>query len=297
MIYSKKDIEVIVNIALDDIDAKRHNEYTLLLAGMHMEQNGWGKFIFNGLNSLAPAVLTLNDHIATYLKSRNRIKSRLPLYDGLLLYAHIWETYWFQLSLCRIARLVSGQDYPWFIPGTKAGSDYFEAGRFYEEQVLRPLEQSAKPFADLLRTVYHRDIRNFIAHGDFYVHSNKISFGYREYSSPKKGNKKDSLVSYSEWNNLLNQTILFYKTLNETISRRQKAFIMAHPSGSMEIEIPVEVNSSATLEWSSENGYLGYFIPKSPFITKTGLHQTEDEKKAHQQLLRDLSANLNKSYQ
>lgn len=111
-IYSKKEIEVIINNTLDDIDAKSHKDFILLLAGMHMELNGWGNFIFNGHNSLAPAVLTLNDHIVTYSKSRNRIKSRLSLYDGLLLYAHIWETYWFQLKLCRIARLVAGQDYP-----------------------------------------------------------------------------------------------------------------------------------------------------------------------------------------
>ena len=297
MIYSKKDIEVIINKTLDDIDAKSHNDYILLLAGMHMEQNGWGQFIFNGRNSLAPAVLTLDDHISTYLKSRNRVKSRLALYDGLLLYAHIWETYWFQLKLCRIARLISGQDYPWFIPGTKAGSVYFEAGKFYEEQIFRPLEHNAKPFADLLRTIYHRDIRNDIAHGDFFVHSDCISFGYREYSSPKKGkgNKKDALLSYTEWNNLLNQTILFYNTLNATISRRQKAFIKAQPSGSIEIVLPVKVDSPATLKWSSDKSDLGYFIPKSPFITKTGLHQTKDENKAHQQFIRDLTATLNKS--
>ena len=292
----EKNIKAIINKTLDDIEANRPTDYILLMAGMHMELNAWGKFIFNGSNSLAPAVLTLDDHIKTYLRSRNRIKSRLPLYDGLLLYAHIWETYWFQLKLRRIACLVSNQPYPWFIPGTKPGNDYFEAGNFYEHQVLQPLEKAAKPFADLLRSVYSRDIRNFIAHGDFNVHANAISFGYREYSTAKNGGRKnkDTMLSYEEWNNLLNNTILFYQTLNQTIYQRRQAYIKAHPSGSIVIELPVEINTSATLEWSSDNAFAGYFIPKSPFITKAGLHQTEGEKRAHQDLVRKLTASLNR---
>lgn len=105
------------------------------------------------------------------------------------------------------------------------------------------------------------------------------------------------MLSYTEWNNLLNLTILFYKTLNHTIYRRQKSFIKAHPSGSIEIELPVKVNSSAMLEWSSEIEDMGFFIPQSPFITKAGLHQTEDEKKAYQRFLLDLTATLNKIQQ
>lgn len=296
--FDRKEVKAIISRILDDIEAKRPNDYILLLAGMHMELNSWGKFIFNGNNSLAPVVLTLDDHIATFLKSRNRIKSRLPLYDGLLLYAHIWETYWFQLLLLRIACLVSDQKYPWFIPGTKPGSDYFSAGSFYAHQILEPLDKTAKPFANLIRSVYWRDIRNVIAHGDFALPvDNRISFRYREYSTTKrgKGQKKDKdiVLTYDEWNNLLDNTILFYKTLRKTIYQRRQAFIKAHPSGSIEIELPVEVNTTALLEWSSEKAYCGYFIPKSPFITKAGLHQTEEEKQAHQQFIRELTASLN----
>lgn len=296
---SKEIIQEIINKTLNDIETKRPGAYILLLAGMHMERNGWGKFIFNGSNSLAPAVLTLDDHIKTYLRSRNRIKSRLPLYDGLLLYAHIWETYWFQLKLLRIANLISGQNYPWFIPGTRTGSDFFEAGFFYENQVLKPLEHGAKPFADLLRNVYRRDLRNHIAHGDFFVHSDSISFGYREYSTTKSGkgnkNNNDTLLPFTAWNNLLDRAICFYETLNKTIYQRQISFIKAHPSGSIEIELPIEINATATLEWSSEKSLIGYFIPKSPFITRAGLYQTEEEKQAHQQLIRDLTASLSET--
>lgn len=296
--FDRKKVKAIISRTLDDIEAKRPNDYILLLAGMHMELNSWGKFIFNGNNSLAPIVLTLDNHIAVFLKSRNRIKSRLPLYDGLLLYAHIWETYWFQLLLLRIACLVSDKDYPWFIPGTKPGSDYYSAGNFYAHQILKPLEKKAKPFANLIRSVYWRDIRNVIAHGDFALPTDsRISFGYSEYSTTKKGKgqKKDNdiVLTYDEWNNLLDNTILFYKTLKKTIYQRRQSFIKDHPSGSIEIELPVEVNTSATLEWSSDKALCGYFIPKSPFITKAGLHQTEEEKQAHQQLIRELTASLN----
>ena len=102
------------------------------------------------------------------------------------------------------------------------------------------------------------------------------------------------MLSYDEWNNLLNNTILFYQTLNQTIYQRRQAYIKAHPSGSIDIELPVEVKTSAILEWSSDNAFAGYFIPKSPFITKAGLHQTEEEKRAHQDLVRKLTASLNR---
>ena len=294
----EKTIKGIINKTLSDIETKRPRDYILLLAGMHMELNSWGKFIFNGRNSLAPAVLTLDDHIKTYLKSRNRIKSRLILYDGLLLYAHIWETYWFQLMLLRIACLASGQDYPWFIPGTKPGSDFYEAGNFYSHRILLPLEKAAQPFAILIRNVYRRDIRNFIAHGDFALPAeNRISFGYREYSTSKnvKGSKNNSItMTLDEWKTLLDNAILFYRTLGKAICQRKQAFIKAHPSGSIEIELPVAVNTSATLEWSFDKAFAGYFIPKSPYISQGGLYQTEEERKAYQQHLRELTASLHK---
>ena len=294
----EKTIKGIINKTLSDIETKRPRDYILLLAGMHMELNSWGKFIFNGRNSLAPAVLTLDDHIKTYLKSRNRIKSRLILYDGLLLYAHIWETYWFQLMLLRIACLASGQDYPWFIPGTKPGSDFYEAGNFYSHRILLPFEKAAQPFAILIRNVYRRDIRNFIAHGDFALPAeNRISFGYREYSTSKnvKGSKNNSItMTLDEWKTLLDNAILFYRTLGKAICQRKQAFIKAHPSGSIEIELPVAVNTSATLEWSFDKAFAGYFIPKSPYISQGGLYQTEEERKAYQQHLRELTASLNK---
>lgn len=293
----KKAIRIIINETLDYIKVNRPNDYILLLAGMHLEQNGWGKFIFNGSNSLAPAVRTLEDHITTFLKSRNRIKSRLPLYDGLLLYAHIWETYWFQLRLLRIVCLVSNQDYPWYIPGTKPGSDFFEAGNFYAHRIFQPLEKSAKSFANLLHSVYRHDIRNFIAHGDFALSTERsISFGYREYSSSNhKGGKENNItMTLDEWQIFLDNAILFYKSLGETIYYRRQAFIKAHPAGSIEIKLPIELNTLATLEWSSDKALAGYFIPKSPYISQGGLYQTEEEKKAYQQHLRELTASLNR---
>jgi|GEM_PF-5485566 len=298
VILEEKKIKAIINKTLDDIEAKCPQDYILLLAGMHLEHNSWGKFIFNGSNSLAPAVLTLDDHIKTYLKSRNRIKSRLILYDGLLLYAHIWETYWFQLMLLRIACLVSGQGYPWFIPGTKPGSDFFEAGNFYAQRILLPFEKTAQPFANLIRNVYRREIRNFIAHGDFALPAdNLISFGYREYSTSKnvKGSKNNSItMTLNEWKTLLDNAILFYKTLGKAIYQRKQAFIKANPSGSIEIELPVTVNTFATLEWSFDKALAGYFIPKSPYISRGGLYQTEQEREAYKQHLRELTASLNR---
>jgi hypothetical protein len=136
----------------------------------------------------------------------------------LLIYLKFWESDLILRRLYNLTRLARGEEYEWIYD-----QSFFNARRkLVKEEIQKDLDRISPKFNALIEEIYSRQIRNAIAHSQYYLLYDSINL------TNKDENPHYILgsISYDDWEILFHKTILFYNYLisntNEYSEKYQK---------------------------------------------------------------------------
>ena len=123
----------------------------------------------------------------------------------LLIYMKFWESDLILRRLYNLARLARGQSYEW-----QYNQDFFNARRtLVRDEIQKDLDKISPKFNQLIDEIYSRQIRNAIAHSQYYLMYDSINLTNNEESQ----HYKLGTISYSDWEILFHKNILLYNHL------------------------------------------------------------------------------------
>lgn len=139
-------------------------------------------------------------------------KEGITIQLEMLIYLKIWEADTFIKKYYQISGLLSGQDYDWEFriePMKKVKGDPLKyTGR--RQAIIGTVIDALKPFPLIYNTfenAYRKQIRNAIAHSQYYFHGRSI--GFNNYDKNDKSSIKG--ISFDEWIEIFHDTLALYK--------------------------------------------------------------------------------------
>lgn len=160
-----------------------------------------------------------NFHRLTFVHQKPRehfIKEEIQLNDGLgeyhiniqqemLVYLKFWESDFILKQLYNLShRLLHGSHYDWHIDLRKSGRK-----NLIENQIIDSCKRKSPKFHSYISSAYNRQIRNAVAHSQFYLIDDRIHFNNHDPSD----NHCLKVLKIVEWERFFHRTIAFYNSL------------------------------------------------------------------------------------
>lgn len=99
----------------------------------------------------------------------------------MMIYTHIWESYYFLKHLMRLAQLSIGKDYPWKVE-LPDGGKY----DFLQNNVIRPMKTHGLLLGEIVENGFSSYLRNSFAHSRFIIYENSKEIYYGCKTDKKK---------------------------------------------------------------------------------------------------------------
>jgi hypothetical protein len=132
--------------------------------------------------------------------NENTCDSKASIFFETMLYLHIWESRPFLRFLKRAANLIEKNTYLWNLKvKDKSKSVYLE------QQILPVLEKKKLKIADVIKNGYVKQIRDAIAHNDYWHNLARPELILENYKQKPKRIEK---IHYNEWTNKFCYTFL-----------------------------------------------------------------------------------------
>jgi len=150
----------------------------------------------------------------------------------LLIYMKFWETDLILRRLYNLSRLAQGIEYFW-----EYNQTFFNARRMViKDEIQKDLEDISPKFFNLINEIYSRQIRNAIAHSQYYLMYDCINLTNIDESIYYKLNT----ISYDDWEILFHKNILLYSHLirgfneyslkyQEQVEKKQNGLLIVFP--------------------------------------------------------------------
>jgi hypothetical protein len=172
------------------------------------------------INHYRKMIVKKNEH-------RNELEkkaiTRNDIYDylieqELLIYMKFWETDLILRRLYNISRLAQGIEYCW----EYEQSFYDDRRKLVRDEIQKNIKIIAPKFYVLIDDIYNRQIRNAIAHSQYYLMYDSINLTNKE----ENPHYILESISYSDWEILFHKNLLFYnhyiRCTNEYKSKYQE---------------------------------------------------------------------------
>lgn len=154
------------------------------------------------------------DFYARIAADEQLLKSvRLSMQLELMIYLRFWETDRLLTKLYHYTQLALGKSYNWQYE-LPTGSDR-HTWRIIIEQIRNPLETVCPKYFALLQKMYRSQIRNAVAHSQYYITGHNIGFNNYEAGTYADLTQKP----FDWWEEIFHLVILFY---NELIRQDQE---------------------------------------------------------------------------
>jgi hypothetical protein len=173
----------------------------------------------------------------------------------MMIYLKIWEADMTIKKLYEFVRILSGEHYDWYFKISESARD---KGALTRQQIIRKLVRSkvdkiSPILSKLIMDTYNTQIRNSIAHSNFYMAGRNI--GLNNYIEEDKANQLHN-VSFDEWINIFHKTIILY---NELIWLSNQTNIIygdrALSGETIEIQITEKIRKPYNLELEYRGAY------------------------------------------
>lgn len=168
--------------------------------------------------------------------------SNLLTQKEMVLYLKLWESNYFKRLLYNLCdKLLHQQSYDFEKDIENSG-----AKSFYSDSVIKPLSNKLPKVKSLLESIYVRQIRNAIAHSQYYFLNNYIQLTNKDMADGQILGG----MSLVDWQLLFHRTVAFFKAFNDAIEERQKRYVdFCKKYGSVEVIVPTE-NMKCLLVWN-----------------------------------------------
>ncbi len=105
----------------------------------------------------------------------------------LMIYCHLWDSFYFMKALWRLATIVSGNGYLW-----EAEIPWLKKEEFMIEKVIEPLKAAGLKLGELVKECYDAGLRNAFAHSLYTIDAERREIHIR----PRKGFKTFSFEEF-----------------------------------------------------------------------------------------------------
>jgi hypothetical protein len=159
------------------------------------------------INQYRKSIFKKADHLTEINKqpnNRNYFYNYL-VEQELLIYLKFWETDLILRRLFNLSRLARCLDYSWEYDQKR----FNERRKIVKDEIQSNLKKITPKFCQLLEDIYNRQIRNAIAHSQYYLLYDTIILTNKTENSAYKLDA----ISYNDWEILFHKTILFYNYL------------------------------------------------------------------------------------
>jgi len=135
----------------------------------------------------------------------------------LLLYMKFWETDLILRRLSNLSNLAQGKQYYW----EYSQSDFNKRRNLIQDEIQKPLVKICPLFCKLMEEVYCNQIRNAVAHSQYYFLTDTIYFtNKKEYPYYKL-----NMISYVEWEVKFTKLMLLYNFLIANFNKYRSEYL------------------------------------------------------------------------
>jgi hypothetical protein len=152
------------------------------------------------------------------------------------IYLRIWESDMFIKQLYQLSKLALGERYDWHFEINNQKRDGQSKQSLIRKEIRDKLETVCPKFYELLKNLYLTQIRNAIAHSQFYFLGRNIT--YLNYSdNPKAGCPLHGLSFYG-WAHFIHKTLLLHSFLIKAFNKqRDKYHTETLSAGKVEVRV------------------------------------------------------------
>lgn len=129
----------------------------------------------------------------------------------LLSYMKFWEADLILKRLYNLSRLSQGKEYAWEIPKEKLNNRRI----LVKDEIQNPLQELCPKFYSFIEDIYSRQLRNAIAHSQYYIMFDTISLTNK---SENKHYKLNS-ISFERWDEIFTKVILLHNYMIDRFNR------------------------------------------------------------------------------
>ena len=180
----QNNIQIAINEAFDKaINASKDNFIAFLAEGdylVQLKQSGKCPFVVDYKGDI-PFDIKRHEFMCRYL-NKHYIENATdyPGAEGIdrilvemMIYTHIWESYYFLKHLMRLAQLSIGKDYPWKVE-IPDGGKY----DFLQKTVIKPTKNRGLLLGEIVESSFSSYLRNSFAHSRFNIYENTKEIYY-----------------------------------------------------------------------------------------------------------------------
>lgn len=117
------------------------------------------------------------------------------LHIELMIYCHLWDSFYFIKSMCRMASIVNGEGYLWDVKIPWRKKD-----KFMQDKIIEPLKRCGLMIGGIVEECYDASVRNAFAHSLYTIDVEQRSITFR----PESGVK---IMSFDEFQVLFLQSV------------------------------------------------------------------------------------------
>jgi len=213
---------------------------------------GYSPFVM-GLNFEGFSERTHYDFINTYRKNNlienesidiSKKQKELSIQIEMLIYLKIWECDSFIKKLYQITRLLNGEPYDWNFRITYDNHDSTATGtrqKILREKIRDKFKSHFPNLFMAFKKSYVTQIRNAVAHSQYYILDNVI--GFNNYVENSKYSNL-SRLTFKAWSEIFHTTLIIYNEYILFINKINKYYISESLKSNNDIPIKVKDNDS-----------------------------------------------------
>ncbi|SHL17531.1 hypothetical protein [Hymenobacter psychrotolerans] len=201
----------------------------------------------------------------TFQKSKVENKTtqhteRISIHIETALYIKFWESEHIIRLLHNLARLSNKQDFNWHFDSSnfkitnKTSGKSQKLGRtgIIESHLISEFDNSCPEFSDLIQSCYSSQIRNSIAHSQFFLYGDFINFTNHQHGLAYNN---ISQISFERWELYIHFTILIYNAIISNVNRYYRMYCDRAKSKHFGIPIRIiKADHSVELRWYTYDG-------------------------------------------
>lgn len=135
----------------------------------------------------------------------------------LLAYMKFWETDLILKRLYNLSKLAQEEEFIWDIPQKELN----ERRRLVKDEIQNPVEELCPKFYDFIEDVYSRQLRNAIAHSQYYIMYDNITLTNKEENKYYKLNA----ISFERWDKIFTKVILMHNLMVDNFNKYHDLYV------------------------------------------------------------------------
>lgn len=164
------------------------------------------------------------------------------LQQELMIYLKFWESDRMLKKIYHLTNLALGNNYDWFFDIGKDDSRHI----LIREKIRDPLEKVCPKYYQLLKDIYLSQIRNAVAHSQFYITKQKLGFC----NFDENNHAPLSQIDFEDWEVRFHKLILYYNGLLKRFNESHDDYVRLQEGKEFGLQIRLtDKNSTETTNW------------------------------------------------